>query len=70
MNIVKTKFMIKELIGKNVNFLVSLGRNKEERFNGVIVKTYSNVFSVMVDNIMKSYSYNDVLTGNVKIKKI
>ncbi len=70
MNIYKTKEFIKQLIGIPITLKVNLGRNKEEIYPGIIIKMYENIFTVKVNESIKSFSYSDVLTKAVKIKKI
>ena len=70
MNIEKIKHQILDLKGKEVSLLVNLGRNKEETYVGTIENVYPKLFTVKVDNIIKSFSYSDVLTKTIVIKKI
>lgn len=59
---------IEELIGKEATIKYSLGRNKYEKYNGIIKETYNKIFLFETNGIKKSFSYVDVLTKNVKIK--
>lgn len=59
---------IEELIGKEAIIKYSLGRNKYEKYNGIIKETYNKIFLFETNGIKKSFSYVDVLTKNVKIK--
>lgn len=70
MNIEKIKNNIISLKGKEVRLFVNLGRNKEESYVGVIENIYPKIFTVKADNITKSFSYSDVLTKMLVIKKI
>lgn len=70
MNISKVKEVIYGLKGKNLLFRVNIGRNKSEKFEGEIVNTYPSLFTVRVNGIMKSYTYNDVLTKDVVFKEM
>jgi uncharacterized protein Veg len=69
LELVKTK--IKELVGKNVKMKVNKGRKKIIRFNATIDQVYSSVFIVRLDRPTTvetlSYSYFDVLCGDVKL---
>lgn len=61
------------LKGKKIEMEVNRGRRKIETYNGVIKDIYPSVFTVEViensiDNI--TYSYSDVLCGDVKIKQV
>ena len=69
MNINKARDFVKSLVGKSCLFKVNIGRNKWEKFEGVIVNAYDKVFIVLVSDVTKSYSYNDVLIKDVQIKE-
>ncbi len=58
---------IEELIGKEATVKYNLGRNKYEKYNGIIKETYNKIFLIETNGIKKSFSYVDVLTKNVKI---
>ena len=58
---------IEELIGKEATVKYILGRNKYEKYNGIIKETYNKIFLIETNGIKKSFSYVDVLTKNVKI---
>lgn len=66
-NIIKEK--IKSLQGKNVKIKVYLGRNKCEYYEGKIEKLHNNIFTVNINNKIKSFSYSDIVTKNVIITK-
>ncbi len=63
---------IKLLQGKDVSMEVNRGRKKIEKYEGVIEKVYPSVFTVLIkqpeNQNSQSYSYSDVLCGDVKIK--
>ncbi len=65
---------IKALKGKKIAMSVNRGRKKIESYEGVLEKIYPSVFTVDIfkpDNKGKqSYSYSDVLCGDVVIKHI
>ena len=56
-------------IGSYVTIKYNLGRNKYEKYHVKIKELYSNIFLVELkdDNIIKSVSYNDVITKTIKI---
>jgi len=64
--------IIKEEIAKNINknVLVSVYgmRNRVNRYEGVIYKTYPNIFTILENGEEKSFPYRDIITGDVKIK--
>jgi len=55
-------------LNKKVKVTVHGLRNKVSRYEGVLYKTYPNIFSIIEDGVEKSFSYNDYITGDVKIK--
>lgn len=63
---------VKEKISKNINKKVVVTvyglRNKINRYEGVLYKVYPNIFSIMTDTGEKSFSYNEYITGEVKIR--
>ena len=70
MNIEKVKDKINLSKGKIFNFRFNGSRNKIEEFSGIIVDTYPSIFIVkVIDNdILKSFSYSDVLIHKLLIK--
>ncbi len=67
------KEQINALKGKQVEMLVNRGRKRIQKYNVVIENAYPSIFTVKVKppTIMDklSYSYSDVLCGDVKIIK-
>mgnify|MGYP002590109088 CR=1 FL=1 len=61
--------IIKNEINNKLNskVLVSGMRNRVNRLEGILYKTYPNLFTVLVDGEEKSFCYRDVITGDVKI---
>ena len=70
MNIDIAREKIKNNLNKKVIVTVYGLRNKISRYEGVLYKTYPNIFSILEDGIEKSFSYNDYITGDIKIKFI
>ena len=70
MNLVQVKEKVNDLKGKDVNLAVNKGRNKIVKLRAVITEVYPSMFVInptcIVDLDRKSYSYNDVLCGDVK----
>lgn len=60
------------VIGKPLSFKINRGRNKFVSFDGYIENAYPAIFTVRTDkegeDPLQSYSYNDVLTKNVRIR--
>ena len=61
-----------ELKGKQIKMEVNRGRRRIENYEAVIEKTYPSVFTVKVSSPSvvdtMSYSYSEVLCGDVKIE--
>ena len=68
MNINIVKEEIKSKINRTVSISVFGLRNRVNRYEGVIYKVYPNIFTVLIDGEEKSFTYRDVITGEVKIK--
>ena len=56
-------------LGKDVYLKYNLGRNKYEEYEVKIKKLYNHIFLVELkdNNIIKSFSYTDVITKTIKI---
>jgi len=71
LNIDNIKKEINSYKGLNVSLTVNLGRNKICYFLGIVEDIYPSLFTVAVkdgENFKKhSYSYSDVLCGQVKL---
>ncbi len=70
MNIDIVKNKIESNLNKKVVVTVYGLRNKINRYEGVLYKTYPNIFTILENGIEKSFSYNDYIIGDVKIKFI
>lgn len=68
MNLDAVKDNITKNIGKKVVITVYGMRNKVNKYEGVLYKVYPNIFSIMTDYGEKSFSYNEYITGEVKIR--
>ncbi len=68
MNINIIKEEIKSKINRKVTISVFGLRNRVNKYDGVIYKVYPNIFTVLIDGEEKSFTYRDVITGEVKIK--
>ena len=56
--------------GKDVKMEVCLGRKKTINFDAILTNIYPSVFTVNVPNSDqpdRSYSYTEILCGNVKV---
>ena len=64
----KIRNYIVSKIGNRVIVVSLQNRNREERYEGVINNTYKHLFTILLDNgRCKSFSYLDILTGNVRV---
>ena len=67
----KTIYQAKEFIrsnyGKRVIIKVLGIRNKIEMVEGIISECYQNVFIVLTKFGKKSFTYTDVLLGNIRV---
>lgn len=74
--LVDIKKRILELKGNTINMEINKGRNKIDTFQAVIISVYPSVFTVeaFVNSQRqcrsKTFSYFDVLCGDVKITPI
>lgn len=74
--IIKAK--IHAMLGKDINMLVCRGRKRISKYTGIIENTFPSVFIVRLKDKQKdteripclSYSYNDVLCGEVRIEEV
>lgn len=68
------KSKIKELKGVSIFMAINRGRKKIDKFNAIIESIYPSVFTVKVDALnqqeTQTFSYFDVLCGDVEITKI
>jgi len=66
---------LNELIGKNIYMEVCRGRKQVKKYNGVVEFTFPSVFVVKLtdgEHVVNSlsYSYSDVLCGEVIIQAL
>ena len=67
MTISKVKKELLEHLGDVVSIKYNLGRNKYEEYEAMVKELYDYVFLVECDNVIKSFSYIDVITKVIKI---
>ena len=64
--------LVRNKINKNLNKRVVVTvyglRNKVSKYEGVLYKTYPNIFSIIENGVEKSFSYNDYIIGDIKIR--
>ena len=61
------KQKIVELKGKEVSLYINRGRRKVSSYRATIEDVYASVFTVKSLEAIFTYSYNDILCGEVKI---
>lgn len=72
------KAKIHSMLGKNISMSVCRGRKRISKYSGIIENTFPSVFIVRLKTNKKdteripclSYSYNDVLCGDVQIEEV
>ncbi|MBQ8431014.1 MAG: Veg family protein [Clostridia bacterium] len=71
LSINQIKEKILELKGQEVKMFVNRGRRKVFKFDAVVEDVYGSVFTVknlkQAFSLTHTYSYNDILCGDVKI---
>ena len=68
MNIKQIKWYLATKIGSNVIIIYYGSRNRKERYDGVLWKVYSNIFTIkMFNGDIKCFTYNDILTKTIQI---
>lgn len=65
--IYQAKGFIRSNYGKRVIIKVLGIRNKIEMVEGIISECYQNVFIVLTKFGKKSFTYTDVLVGNIRV---
>ena len=69
--ITKIKEELNHHLGEVVTLNYNLGRNKYETYEVIIKELYHNIFTVQMNNdqnIIKSFSYSDIITKTIKIE--
>ena len=63
---------IEKLKGSSISMEINKGRKKIERYQGIIENVYPSIFTVNIGEGKSplSYSYTEVLCGDVVISKI
>ena len=64
------KVQLLKLKGQPINIIANRGRKKIEKFAGTLENIYPAVFTIKTNENFKTYSYSDVLCGNVKIENL
>ncbi len=61
------KSQIMELKGKDIELCVNRGRKRFDTIQGRIESIYPSVFTIISNDKLQTFSYFDILCGNVKI---
>lgn len=69
MTVDNIKSFVKSNMNQPINFRFNGSRNQIEEFTGKIVNTYKSIFIIEVDGtvVTKSFSYTDILIGNLEL---
>ena len=67
MNISDIRDEIKSLVNKEIMLKVSGSRAKTTMMKGIVNEVYSNIFTVLVDGVNKSFTYADVIDNRRRI---
>ena len=70
MNIDIVKNKIENNLNRKVVVTVYGLRNKISKYEGILYKTYPNIFTILYEGSEKSFTYNEYITGDIKIKFI
>ncbi len=65
-NIVKEE--LKKHLNKKITIKAHGMRNKVNYYEGTLKTLYPNIFTIKYNNTEKSFSYADLITGEIKIK--
>lgn len=61
------KKQVLEMVNKEMNFIYYGSRNQKDEFRGKVTKIYPAIFLIeLEDGQKRTYSYNDLLIGNLK----
>lgn len=70
-NLTNVKNQIANLKGQDIDLEVNIGRKKIRQFSGTIESVYPSVFTFLDSSgSLKTYSYSDILCGDVKILNV
>ena len=70
MRIEYIKKSLSEMLNKELEFKLNGPRNQNEEFRGKIVKLYNSIFTILDENnVVRSFTYSDVLIKNLIVDK-
>lgn len=68
MSVERIKEELNNHLGRKITIKYNLGRNKYEKYDVTLKELYNHIFLVQLDNeIVKSFSYSDVISKTIKI---
>ncbi len=68
MNVKMIRRYLSGHLGSRALLIYFGSRNRKEKYEGIILKTYYNVFTVkLITGEIKSFTYIDILTKTLKI---
>lgn len=65
--IYQARELIHKIVGRKVEIKVMGLRNKIDVYEGIISEYYNNIFILNTEMGKKSFTYTDVLIGNIKV---
>lgn len=68
MNIDIIKDELKQHLNQPVEIKVFKMRNKINTYQGILKGLYPNIFTIVSNNIEKSFNYRDIITKDIIIK--
>lgn len=68
MNINIIKEEVHKHLNKEVEVYIKALRNKSYKIKGVITHVYPSIFIVKADDVERSFSYSDIVIGEIIVK--
>lgn len=68
MNIDIIKEELKQHLDQPIEIKVFKMRNKINTYQGILKRLYPNIFTIISNNIEKSFNYRDIITKDIIIK--
>ena len=70
MNVEEIKIKLNKMINRKVKITEYGLRNKINTYYGSIYKVFPNIFTILINNEQKSFTYGEILTGDIVIDYI
>lgn len=68
MNIEIIKEEIQQKLGTKVMITVHGMRNRTDRYEGILFRTYPHIFTIKYQGEEKSFTYRDIITKDITLK--